>query len=597
MTRGRVRALFAWGLVAGLASLAWIYVVPFPAVLLSEHNITSTRILDRHGRGLREVFGAAGGRARWTKLEGVSPWLPLALIHAEDRRFYSHTGVDPIAMVRSMVYNARLGRVVTGASTITQQTVKVVMHRGERRGVALKIEEMAWALRLERAADKDMILEQYVNRLPFGNLLFGVGAASRMYLGKAPDRLTLAEAVLLAQIPSSPSRNTPYADMERARQRARALLGVMLERGAISSSQYERALDEALTIKPRRGRVIAAHFTEHVHGTLEESSAPREVHTTLELELQRAVHGIVRQHVTMLQDQHVEQAAALVVHNPTGEVLAWVGSREYWDEERAGANDGVVALRQPGSVLKPFVYAMYFDEGGAPFHQVEDREVQFPTEDGAYIPKNYDRRTHGWVSLRQALGSSLNIPAVVLTERLGADHVLAKLREAGLTSLDESPEHYGLGVALGNGEVRMLEVAEAYATLASGGVRRPVSVRKDLSMGPGHRVFSEQAAYMALDVLRDDFAREIGFGRRSVLDLPFDVAMKTGTSTGYRDNWAVGVTPEYTVAAWAGNFDGSPMHHTSGIVGAAPIVRQVMQALHPGAANRGSVAWFERPPG
>ncbi len=456
-------------LAAAVAALLFVYVPSFPEAALSRDHVSSTRVVDRHGRELREVLSHSGLRTRWTPLEEVSDAFVLATLHAEDERFYSHPGVDPVAIARAALSNASSGRVVSGASTISQQLVKQLLHPHAPRTLSLKAHEALLALRLEWRLSKDDLLERYLNAVPYGNQLVGIGAASWMYFDKPPKHLTLAEAALLAPVSAAPSARNPYADLDSALVRQRRLLDVMLERGAIDAQEHLRATRQPIRIAPRRGRVLAPHFTERVLATLPDARAPAHVPTTLDLDLQRDVEALVSAELDRLSEQRVTQAAVVVLDNLDRSVLAYVGSRDYWDASLAGANDGASALRQPGSALKPFVYAEYLARGGGPWDLFDDRPVQFATRDGVYIPENYDRDYHGVVRLRDALGSSLNIPAVLATERIGPDAALAALHRFGLTSLSESPDHYGLGVSLGNGEVRLLDLATAYAALADGG--------------------------------------------------------------------------------------------------------------------------------
>lgn len=605
----RSKRLALAGLILALMGLIWIYKTPFDASLLSAQHVSSLTLVDRHGYELREVLSEQQTRARWRALDEIAAPLIEATLAAEDKRFYRHPGVDPVAIVRSAVYNGRRGRVVTGASTITQQTVKMLMPRSGG-ALSAKLREAIWALRLERAATKAQILEQYLNRAPYGNQLYGAQAASLMYFDKPAAHMTLAEGAMLACIPRAPTVLNPYkekglAALKRCQQQ---LLARMHEQGALTAADYARAASQPIMVKPRRGRVLAPHFTEALlaqlgwstrEGEGDEPSElkPQTLHTTLDLHMQRDVQGIVQTALERLEGARVGQAAVVVLETKSAEVLAWVGSRDYWDERAQGANDGVLARRQPGSALKPFVYGALMEQGAPSTQVFLDWEVQFSTDKGAYIPKNYDHRYHGPVSMRVALASSLNVPAILAAEEVGVDALLKTLRALGLETLDRDAQHYGLGIALGNGEVRLLDLAAAYATLGRGG--RWVRPRQvvDATQAESRQVYSPQVSAILLDMLSDDEARAIGFGRYSVLSLPYKVAVKTGTSTDYRDNWSVGVTPDYTVAVWAGNFDGSPMLESSGVSGAAPIMRQVLQALYPEAAGPADVLWFEQPEG
>jgi penicillin-binding protein 1C len=580
------------------ALLLWIYAVPFPQELLAPQPVTSTWVVDRDGRMLRELLNEQEGRGRWRPIREISPWMVQATLHSEDKRFYDHLGLDFLAMGRAAWDSASRGRVVSGASTLTQQTVKQVIPReGGRRSLRGKLYEMVWALRLERTLSKDEILEQYLNRAPYGNQIFGVEAASRFYLGKSAQELSLSEATWLVGLPRAPTLYNPHKRPKWALEIQLQVLDKMLERGAITQEQRDRAAAERPKLRPRGAAVLAPHFTEQAlrEARLPDGSLPDTVETTLWLPLQEKVEGIVAQQLDRLEDKHVTQAAVVVLDNKTGEVLAWVGSRDYFDAEHLGANDGAVALRQPGSALKPFVYGLYLERGGTPADLLHDLPTQFPTSQGVYIPQNYNRDFQGPVSLREALGNSLNVPAVEAASITGVEPLLSRLRELGFSTLTQSPEHYGLGLALGDGEVRLLDLANAYAALGRMGLWRPARFLRAQPEATARRVFSPEVSFQLLDVLTDDEARARSFGRHSALSLPYRVAVKTGTSTHYRDNWTLGTTPDYTVAVWVGNFDNSPMQNISGITGAGPILRQVFQALYPTAANQGDVPWFHPP--
>ncbi len=607
--RAKARRFFQRALIGGLLAMAlvtvWVLAVPFPAELLAPDTVTSAQILDRDGRLLREVLqNPQKGRARWVPASQISPHLIQATIHTEDKRFENHKGVDPLAILRAVWLNVSGGRVISGASTLTQQTVKMVMPQMRRRTLATKAREAVWAVRLEQALSKPQIMEQYLNRAPYGNQLFGVEAAARAYFGKSASELSLAQSTLLAAIPQAPGVTEPRRHKRRAVARQRFLLGVMRGRGAITEDAYRQALTEPIEIRRHTSEVLAMHFTDEVLRRLktQHSPLPAQINTTLDLELQTRVEGIINAQLERLEDRQVGQAAVLVLDNTSGDVLAWAGSRGYWSKRRLGSNDGVLALRQPGSTLKPFVYGLYLERGGTAADMLDDLPTQFPTDTGVYIPKNYDQRHRGPVSLRQSLASSLNIPAVAATAVVEPRRVLERLHKAGMKSLELDAEHYGLGISLGNGEVTMLELAGAYASLGRMGRWRPARlidaidgqrVRDDAHQM--ETVFSPEVTYQLLDMLSDDAARDKGFGRDGPLALPYRVAAKTGTSTNFRDNWAVGVTPGFTVAVWAGNFDGTPMQHVSGVTGAAPIMRQVFQALYPKAAGPQDVAWFTQP--
>jgi penicillin-binding protein 1C len=620
----------------------WVFAVPFPEDALTRTPHTSTMILDRDGRLLREVLSAEATRGRWVPLAEISPNLVLATIHAEDRRFRDHAGSDFLAIARSLWIDLRAGEARTGASTLTQQTVKLTLQAGAPRDLGTKLMEVIWAWRLEMRLTKDEILEQYLNRAPYGSQLVGAEAASWMYFGKPAAHLSLAEAAYLAGLPNSPSRLTPYrseAARIRALQRQRWILGVLLERGAIDLVAYQAALNEPLRIQPRRSTPTetvtlaaapgaapasaapspalppvvptAPHLTARLAKELLARPAdarPATLRTTIDRSLQTSVAALLAAQAPPDAKAGDFQAAAVVLDTQTSEVLAWVGSRGFEDANALGQNDGVVALRQPGSALKPFIYAALLDGSASrdptsaprnPYARTFiDAPTTFATPTGPYRPENFDRTFHGEVSLRVALGSSLNIPAIKALDEIGVPTALGLLRRLGLETLDAGADHYGLGLALGNGEVRLLDLAGAYATLGRLGVAKPVRwlADGDPAPSPPTRLISRETAFVLLDMLADASARGIGFGLAGPFELPYRIAAKTGTSSDFRDNWAVAVTPRHTLAVWVGNFDGRPMARKPGKSGAAPLLRQVAQLLYPHAAAPSDVPWFTTPP-
>jgi len=418
-----------------------------------------------------------------------------------------------------------------------------------------------------------------LNRVPCGRQIYGLPAAARLYLDKTPANLTPAEAAFLLALPKAPSALNPYRHPGPALARRNRILDRMADLGFLTESQKTRAKAEPLNLKGWGRPFLAPHFVTRVRSALSETS-PGLVRTTLDLEIQAQVESMVQQAVNQGRDQGLTQTAALVLDHRSGEILAWVGSADFFDD-REGQNDGVTVLRQPGSAVKPLTYAAAFDAGLTPADLIEDEPVDFGLRRGVYSPANYDHRFRGAVSLRTALASSLNVPAVKVLEKVGLTRVLEKMKAAGLKSLLQEPDFYGLGLTLGCGEVSLLELAEAYATLAAAGVCRPpvMVLSHSPDSRPGRRVFSPQAAYLVTDILADDAARAAGFGRDSVLALPFPAAAKTGTSKNFRDNWAVGYTSSVVVAVWAGNFDGRPMGSVSGVSGAGPLWRRIMRLL------------------
>jgi penicillin-binding protein 1C len=585
------------GLLAALGFVLW----PLPAGLLDRAALVSLVIADRTGDALREVRSREDGRALALPAgEPVPPLVEAAFLAAEDRRFYRHPGVDPLAVARALVQNARAGRVRSGASTLTQQLARRLLFPHGRRppGLGSKLREALWAVRLSVHLPKERVLREHLDRVALGRSLFGVESAARAYFGRPARVLSAAQAALLAGMACSPSRYDPYRHPDAARARLGRVLGRMAELGLLDVERARREAGAPLDLVPAERAFRAPHLVEALVGRLAErglEGAARLV-TSLDAGLQADVEALVRDELGALGDRRVGQAAVLVVENATGQVLAYLGSRDFLDEERLGQNDGVRALRQPGSALKPFAYGLALAAGLTPATVLSDLEVHLATPGGGWAPRNYDRRVHGPVRLRAALANSYNIPAVRLTERLGPARVLEVLRRAGFESLDRDAGHYGVGVVLGNGDVSLWELARAFRGLALGGEVRPLvdvlraedahgqplPVRAEL--GP-RRFLPEDAVALLTDVLGDEAARSPAFGLDNALRLPFAVAAKTGTSRGHVDNWCAGYTRERTVAVWVGNFDGSAMRRVSGITGAGPLFRRVMlramRGVHP----------------
>lgn len=581
-------------LTALLTFGAWLGIsfVPLPRGI-TEPPASGLEFLDRHGRTLRELRDGQEQFSR-TAAEGEIPTVLMqATLAAEDQRFWSHNGVDWRATLRAAWQLVRNGRIVSGGSSITQQLVKLAAPRP--RTFRTKLIEAAQALRLEREWDKPRILAAYLNRLDYGNLRAGSDAAARHYFDKAPADLSAAEAAFLAGLPQAPSRLNPRARFAGAKRRQEWILGRMHALGWLTSEDFNRALAEPVQLAPPRREFAAPHFVDLLlEREAPDTSRPQRVTTTLDLELNRFVEQTLRSQLARLREQQVGNGAAVVLDNRTGAVLALVGSEDYF-APAAGQVNGAWAPRSAGSTLKPFTYALAFERGATPASIVADVPCEFSTATGVFAPVNYDRHCHGPVRHRLALANSLNIPAVRVLDELGGAAVLhARLRACGLTTLTQPAEHYGLGLTLGNAEVRLLELANAYACLARLGEWRPWRLLE----GAGDyksptRVISREAAWLVADVLADNRARALAFGLETPLRFDFPVACKTGTSTDYRDNWAVGYTPEFTVAVWAGNFDGSPMRGVSGVTGAGPVLHTIFQNLR----TRFGTTWFEPPTG
>ncbi|MFO7676399.1 MAG: penicillin-binding protein 1C [bacterium] len=565
--------------------------VPVPGAVLRGDGFRSLELTDRNGGQLRVVRSAPWGTAHWLALDEMGPHLPLIAVEVEDRRFRYHPGVDPVGLARALVANVRAGRVVAGGSTISQQLVRN-RYPAARRTLPVKLAEMLEAVRLELHADKRAVLEAWLNRVPFGGSVWGVEAASRRYFDRSCRELSPAQAAFLIGLARAPAGYDPYRNYRRALARQRDILAMLRRRGRLGEFEYRQALAESVVVRRPRGRFLAPHFCELVlkrgHGI---GDGEDRVRTTLDLGLQRTCEALVDRQLELLAGSRVTNGAVVVLDRRAGDVLAMVGSRDWFDPDEGQVN-ACLSPRQTGSAVKPFVFALGFESDLTPATILPDLPSWFGEAAGSYRPVNYDRQWRGPVPARQALACSYNIPAVRVLERLGPERLLGFLRAAGATGLDRTANHYGLALALGVGDMSLLELTNAYRLLANRGEFTPVRLLAGDEPAEPTRLLSPEAAWLVTDILSDNDARAAGFGEFSSLDLPFPCAVKTGTSKDYRDNWAIGYTSDYVVGTWVGNFDGSPMRRVSGVTGAGPLFRDVMLA-----AQQREPAHFPMPDG
>lgn len=557
-----------------LALGMWVRLGPLPAGLLDTRVTPSITVVDRRGEVLYEARGGDGTRGTAITPADIPPALIAATVAAEDVRFRRHVGIDPMAMTRALWRNIRARRIVEGGSTITQQVAELLLRRqgqapGRRLGA--KIREAMIALRLEHRLSKDEILALYLSLAPYGNQITGAARASHAYFGRPVTDLTVAESAYLAALPQQPTRFNPWRRPEAARPRQQRIIDDMALRGWISAEAAGVARRERLAVAREDAGSLAPHWVARVLAGVDRTTpdAPTRITTTLDAGLQRDVLGIIRANRPSLDAHFAHNVAVAVLDNRTGEWLAWEGSGDYADQAHAGAIDGVTTPRQPGSALKPFTYAAAFERGAHPGRVLADVPSRFPTAQPGilYQPKNYDGEYRGPLLARFALAGSENVPAVALAHEVGVPALARLLRDAGLTTLDKNVAHYGLGLTLGNAEVPLAELVQAYAMFARGGVALD-----------GRRLVSPRTAFFVTDVLSDNDARAFIFGRGGALEFPFPVAAKTGTSQAYRDNVAIGYTREVTVGVWVGNFDRAELRGSSGVTGAGPIFHEVLVA-------------------
>lgn len=567
------------------AALFWCALGLFPNPLEETGGWNWTvRVNDREGRLLKEFLPPTPARRDMLVLSDFSPNLIAAVLAAEDKRFFSHPGVDPLAALRAAWLNVKNGRIVSGASTITMQLAR--LNRGLSPGprtFGRKFREAWWALLLERHNSKERILTEYLNRAPCGNLTEGFGAAARFYLHKPASGLSFSEAAFLAGLPASPGALDPYKDPRPALARRVVILERMARLGAIRPDELARARVEPLSFTGSAAPFNAPHFVNRIRKDFADFSGkpPESITTTLDLELQQKLEAQTAEVVARYRDQGLTQAAVVALRLPSREILAWVGSADFFDAEQ-GQNDGVSALRQPGSALKPFLYAAALEAGLITAASlIDDRPADYRAASGSFSPANYSGGFHGPVSARLALASSLNLPAVTLASELGVPVILEKLRDLGLNSLERDADFYGLGLVLGGGEVDLLSLTNAYAALADGGRVSPPRFYVSAEANPfeARQVLEQGTAFIISDILGDEQARATGFGSGSVLNTPYPSSVKTGTSKNFRDNWCIGYTGDFVVGVWAGNFEADPMEKVSGVTGAGALWRLAADIL------------------
>lgn len=588
----------------------------------------TTRILDRNGNTLYEILDPNAGRRTYVPLDKISPYMVAATVATEDKEFYSHPGYDVMAIVRAFLQNYQGGDTISGASTITQQLARALLFTPEERNersYQRKVREAILAAEVTRRYSKDEILELYLNEIYYGNLAYGVEAAAQTYFGTSADKLTISEAAFLAGLPQAPSVYDVYTNRDVTLRRQEQALFLMYqaskEQGCIYvSNSPQRVCIDALSVATASDEMKDyefnspyvemryPHWVNYIRSLLEAQFDPQTiyrsgftVYTTLDPGLQDAAEKIVKTQVDSMADKHATDGALVAIRPNTGEILAMVGSADFYNENIDGQVNMAISPRQPGSSIKPLTYLAAFEKGWTPATLIWDVPSEFsPSGDPndpspPYIPVNYDERFHGPVTVRTALANSYNIPAVKTLQFVGIydnpdtsseDGLVATARRFGIDTLTR--DDYGLSLTLGGGEVSLLELTGAYAVFANGGLRfPPVAITRILDFNGnvvyeyqqpnGEQIIRPEHAFLISSILSDNQARTPAFGSDSVLNLPFQSAAKTGTTNDFRDNWTLGYTPDIAIGVWVGNADYTPMQNTSGLTGAAPIWAEVMK--------------------
>jgi len=593
----RYRLPIGIGVILFLILFFWIFKdLPSPTRLGSPDFPASTLIYDRNGQLLYEIY-AEKNRVP-VNLEELPDYIKWATIASEDKNFYHHHGFDFGGILRA-IFNTIFRRSLQGGSTLTQQLVKNALLEDPSRTLRRKIREAILTWGTEVIYSKDRILEMYLNQAPYGGTAWGIESAAQTYFNKKAKDLSLAEATLLVGLPASPTRFSPFgAHPELAKERQERVLQRMVEDGYITKEESEEAKKQELNYAPPTVGIKAPHFVLYIKELLVDEYGEKlveqgglKVQTTLDLDLQEFAQQTVATEVGKLKNLKISNGAALVTNPQTGEILAMVGSKDYFDKDIDGNVNVTLSSRQPGSSIKPLNYALALEEKNITLATViNDMPTCFAVPgQRLYCPVNYDGSFHGPTQVRFALGNSYNIPAVKVLALNGLEDFVAKAKEMGISTFTE-PKNYGLSLTLGGGEVKMIDMATAFSSLANLGIRQDVwAIKKvenqnnkvlfEKKEEEGPRVISMETAYLISHILLDNNARSAAFGSSSflVINNHPEVSVKTGTTNDRRDNWTIGYTPSYLTVVWVGNNDNSPMSYVaSGVTGASPIWNKII---------------------
>lgn len=599
------KIVFAVSIIIFLVLVALFYLsilkdLPSPTNLSSTSLPQSSQIFDRNGELLYTIYGSKN--QTFIPLSDIPKDLQNATISIEDKDFYRHGAVDPRGIARAFVSTV-FKREIQGGSTLTQQLVKNTLLSPEQT-IIRKTKEVILAFATELLYSKKQILEMYLNQVPYGGTAYGVEAAAQMYFGKHAKDLTLAEAALLAGLPEAPTTYSPFgAYPELAKARQEEVLTQMQEYGYITKAQKDKAVKQPLKFKEVSSNIKAPHFVLYIKDLLTKKYGEQlvqqgglKITTSLDSKIQEFAELAVASEVAKLTSYKVGNGAALVTKPATGEILAMVGSKDYFDTDNDGNVNVTLAYRQPGSSIKPINYATGLIKGFTAATPFIDQPICYPNVDGTkYCPVNYDGKFHGVVDMRRALANSFNIPAVKMLKANGVEAMIATASAMGITSFND-PNRYGLSLTLGGGEVTMLDMATAFGVFANEGYKinlhpiLKITDRKGNALEEynppqspifGEKVIPSGVAYIISHILMDNNARTEAFGPNSALRVNnYPVSVKTGTTNDIRDNWTIGYTPSFLTAVWVGNNDNSPMSSlTSGITGAAPIWHAIMEHL------------------
>ena len=605
-----VLTVLTGGIGAAGAYSYYAHDLPSPDRLEDRQIFRSTKILDRNGRLLYELFDPQGGKRRSVKLSEISPYVMQATVSIEDGTFFENQGISPRGTLRAVLSNLRGDDQIQGGSTITQQLIKLVLLTPEV-SIERKIQEWILAYQVNQQYTKEQILEWYLNEIFYGNVAYGIEAAAETYFGKTAAELDLAESAMLVGIPNGPALFSPMVDPTAAKRRQRVVLDAMVREGYITEFQAKLAAEQTLQYQPMKYGIEAPHFVMYVRDLLEQKYGARAlytggltVYTSLDLDMQKIAERVARQQVEKLVDSNIHNAALVSIRPSTGEILAMLGSVDYFNKDISGQVNIATSERQPGSTFKPITYAGSFQKGWSPATVILDAYTVFRDRSNRpYTPKNVDNQWHGPVSVRTALSNSMNIPAIKALQYLGVNGAINLAHQMGITSLDPNTA-WDLSLTLGGGEVRLLDLVYAYSVFANEGAMYGQVVPLN-DQRPGYRkldpvailrvedadgkvleeysnperveVLSPQIAYQITSILSDNKARTPLFGPNSPLNLDRPAAVKTGTTDNNRDLWTVGYTPDLVTGVWVGNSDNQEIAQVLTTMSAAPIWHDFME--------------------
>lgn len=577
----RVKVVIAFLTVVIITAIVldtWVFPLPFSSL----HKKPSTFVYDRNGQLMRCFISSDQYWRQPVKLDGISTLLVKSVLACEDRWFYYHPGVNVVSLISAAIDNIKAGKIVRGGSTITMQIAR--MTEPKPRTIKSKIVEIFRAFQLEFHFSKGELLEIYFNNAPYGGNIEGIGAASYFYFGKPPGQLTPAQAAMLTALPNSPTVLCPGKNIRNCYSARDRVLDVMLGRNIISEQQYREARLEKIDSIKTKTPFYAPHLCRDI---AIENPDRCEIISTIDLSIQNVCAGILKKYEYQLKSKNISNAAVVVIDNKSSEILALVGSLDFFDNKNHGQINGALACRSPGSALKPFAYALAMEKGiVSPNMYLADLPVYY----SGYSPQNYDGSYRGVVSVSDALRLSLNVPAVNVCAETGLNSFFELLKKGGISTLKGKYFDYGLPLVLGSCDIKLIELTNLYSVFANGGIYKPYKLIKNDSMQKYDTLFSTPVCYIIAEILAELTRPEFPSSWEFSANIP-KIAWKTGTSYGRKDAWSIGFNPQYAIGVWAGNFSAEPSPELVGAETAAPILFDIFTSI----SSKIEGGWFTQP--